>query len=336
MTLRCPACGTRYTTGASFCTRDGSRLLPSEPTAVAAPDPLPGQLLAGRYQVRARVAEGGMAVVYAADDVVSGEPLALKVLAPVLTGDVTAMTRLRREAELGALLRHPNVCPILAMGSAPGGVVFVVMPFLAGETLAQRLQRGVLAPAVVAAVVHDVAAGLHAAHTLGIVHRDLKPENVMICPAGGWAGNGHAAPTAGERCVVMDFGLATSLQARMAARRLTRTGMVMGTPEFMSPEQLRDEPLDARSDVYALALVACELLTGRLPFDGETQQEQMLARLQMAPTPLHALHAGLTLPSGVEAVMRRGLAADREQRFPTAPAFAAAFAAAVLGSRIHP
>jgi len=328
VTLRCPACGTRYTAGASFCTRDGSRLLPSEPTVAAAPDPLPGQLLAGRYQVRARVAEGGMAVVYAADDVVSGEALALKVLAPVLTGDVTAMTRLRREAELGALLRHPNVCPILAMGSAPGGVVFVVMPFLAGETLAQRLQRGVLAPAVVAAVVHDVAAGLHAAHTLGIVHRDLKPENVMICPAGGWAGNGHAAPTAGERCVVMDFGLATSLQARLAARRLT--------PEFMSPEQLRDEPLDARSDVYALALVACELLTGRLPFDGETQQEQMLARLQMAPTPLHALHAGLTLPSGVEAVMRRGLAADREQRFPTAPAFAAAFAAAVLGSRIHP
>ena len=322
MTLRCPACGTRYADGARFCTRDGSRLLTVE-APPAGPDPLPGQLLAGRYRVRARVAEGGMAVVYAADDAQTGEALALKVLAPVLTGDETAMTRLRREAELGALLRHPNVCPILAMASAPGGIVFVVMPFLAGETLAQRLQRtGVLPPALVARIVLDVAAGLDAAHAHGIVHRDLKPENVMICPVAGGA----------ERAVVMDFGLATSRQARMAARRLTRTGMVMGTPEFMSPEQLRDEPLDARSDVYALALVTCELLTGRLPFAGETQHEQMLARLQVQPLALGELRADLRLPPAVEGVMRRGLAADREQRFPTAPAFAAAFAAAVHGT----
>jgi serine/threonine-protein kinase len=323
MTVRCPACGTRYADGARFCTRDGSRLLPVEPPAPPAPDTLPGQLLDGRYRVRARVAEGGMAIVYAADDVRTGEALALKVLAPVLTGDETAMTRLRREAELGGLLRHPNVCPILAMSSAPGDVVFVVMPFLPGETLAQRLQRvGVLPPAQVAAIVQDAAAGLHAAHLQGVVHRDLKPENVMLCPVVG----------GGERAVVMDFGLATSRQARMASRRLTRTGMVMGTPEFMSPEQLRDEPLDARSDVYALALVACELLTGRLPFAGETQYEQMLARLEAQPLPLGALRAELRLPAEVESVMRRGLAAEREQRFPTAPAFAAAFAAAVHGT----
>jgi serine/threonine-protein kinase len=324
--LRCPACGARYGADARFCTRDGSRLV--SPDAAEAPaDSLPGQLLAGRYRVRSRVAEGGMAVVYAAEDVRTGEALALKVLAPVLTGDATAMTRLRREAELGALLRHPNVCPILAMESLPGGIVFVVMPFLAGETLAQRLQRsGPMSPRAVSVIVHDVAEGLHAAHGQGIVHRDLKPENVMVCPAPPARGG-----TAGERCVVMDFGLATSLQARMAARRLTRTGMVMGTPEFMSPEQLRDEPLDARSDVYALALVACELLTGLLPFGGATQQEQMLARLQSPPTPLRELRAELAASPAIEAVMRRGLAAEREDRFPTAPAFAAAFVDAVDG-----
>ena len=328
-TLRCPACGARYAADARFCTRDGSRLVaPDAPEQPA--DSLPGQLLAGRYRVQSRVAEGGMAVVYAAEDVRTGEALALKVLAPVLTGDATAMTRLRREAELGALLRHPNVCPILAMESAPGGIVFVVMPFLAGETLAQRLQRtGPMSPRQVAAVVHDVAEGLHAAHGQGIVHRDLKPENVMVCPAPATGRGGAAA--AAERCVVMDFGLATSLQARMAARRLTRTGMVMGTPEFMSPEQLRDEPLDARSDVYALALVACELLTGLLPFGGATQQEQMLARLQSPPTPLRELRAELAAAPAIEAVMRRGLAAAREDRFPTAPAFAAAFVDAVDG-----
>jgi serine/threonine-protein kinase len=319
--LRCPACGRRFEEEARFCTADGSRLVAAEPEPAA---PLAGRLLDRRWQVRDRVAEGGMAIVYRATDVETGEALALKALAPVLTGDETAMARLRREAEMGRQLRHPNVCPILAMGNAGDGVVYVVMPFLAGETLADRLARlGPLAPGEVARLVGDVADGLHAAHALGIVHRDLKPENVMVVPTDG---------DGPERAVVMDFGLATSRLARLAARRLTRTGMVMGTPEFMSPEQLRDQPLDARSDVYALALVTCELLTGRLPFGGRDQQEQMLARLRTEPTPLRELRPGLAVPAEAERVMRRGLAADREARFATAPAFAEAFAAALHGA----
>ena len=320
MTLRCPACGTRYEGDARFCQRDGSRLQPADPASVAAADPLPGQLFGGRYRVQRRVGEGGMAVVYRAEDEQTGEALALKVLAPVLTGDATAMARLRREAELGRLLRHPNVCPILAMARGPGALVYVVMPFLDGETLTERLVRGgPLAPAQVASILNDVAAGLHAAHSMGIVHRDLKPENVMVC----------ARSAGDERAVVMDFGLATDRRSRLQSRRLTRTGMVMGTPEFMSPEQLRDQPLDARSDVYALALVTCELLTGRLPFAGNTQQEQMLARLRVQPMPLRELRADLQVPPVLELVMRRGLAADREQRYPTAPSFAQAFVSAL-------
>ena len=319
---RCPACGRRYSGDELFCTADGSRLVADAPEPAA---PLAGRLLDGRWQVRERVAEGGMAIVYRAEDATTGEALALKALAPVLSGDETAMARLRREAELGGQLRHPNVCPILAMGSAGDGVTFVVMPFLEGETLADRLARlGPLPPAEVARLVHDVAEGLHAAHALGIVHRDLKPENVMVVPSG--------RPGGRDRAVVMDFGLATSRLARLASHRLTRTGMVMGTPEFMSPEQLRDQPLDARSDVYALALVTCELLTGRLPFGGRDQQEQMLARLRTDPMPLRDLRPGLAVPMDVERVMRRGLAADREARFPTAPAFASAFAAALHGA----
>ncbi|HEU4629864.1 MAG TPA: serine/threonine-protein kinase [Gemmatimonadaceae bacterium] len=324
MTLRCPACGARYEGEARFCTRDGSRLLPADAATAAAVDPLLGQLLSGRYRVQRRVGEGGMAVVYRAEDEQSGEALALKVLAPVLTGDATAMARLRREAEMGRLLRHPNVCPILAMARGPGAQVYVVMPFLEGETLTERLvRRGPLPAAEVAGLVADVAEGLQAAHAMGIVHRDLKPENVMVCT--------RRDPGGAERAVVMDFGLATDRRSRLQSRRLTRTGMVMGTPEFMSPEQLRDQPLDARSDVYALALVTCELLTGRLPFPGSSQQEQMLARLRVPPLPLRELRAELQVPPAVELVMRRGLAVDREQRYPTAPAFAQALVAALGG-----
>lgn len=318
---RCPACGTEYDGATRFCPNDGSRLVVPPPPAS---DELLGTLVNGRYRVQRRIAEGGMAVVYRADDTQMGQALALKVLTPVLTDDETAMARLRAEAELGRLLRHPNVCPILAMGRAESGHVYVVMPFLDGETLAERVVRdGALPFADVARFVHDVASGLHAAHRLGIVHRDLKPENVMVCRRDEGA----------ERGVVMDFGLASNRRARLRTRRLTRSGMVMGTPEFMSPEQLRDQPLDARSDVYALALVACELLTCRLPFDGATQQDRMLARLTEPPLALGDLAPELTVPPALERVMRRGLALDRETRHATAPAFAAAFGEAVYGGR---
>ena len=186
MTLRCPACGTRYEGEARFCQKDGSRLQPADHASAAAMDPLPGQLFGGRYRVQRRVGEGGMAVVYRAQDEQTGEALALKVLAPVLTGDATAMARLRREAELGRLLRHPNVCPILAMARGPGGQVYVVMPFLAGETLTERLvRRGPLPPAEgvrsLSALMADGGSGRRRPHARRLrmrwrVYRDRRAE----------------------------------------------------------------------------------------------------------------------------------------------------------------
>jgi serine/threonine-protein kinase len=229
------------------------------------------------------------------------------------------MARLRREAALGIRLAHANVCHIVRMGETEDGLVYVVMPFVEGENLADRTNaRGALPLPMVAAFVSDIAAGLHAAHLLKIVHRDLKPENVMIC----------TLPNGDERAVVMDFGLAKERRAGVELEKLTATGIILGTPEFMSPEQLRGKPLDARTDIYSLSLMAYEMLTGKLPFQGRTQQETMIARLRSDPIPLRQRRTDLTFPENVEKVLARGMARNLEDRHHTAPEFAAEFEAA--------
>src|SRR6185437_2644573 len=152
----------------------------------------------------------------------------------------------------------------------------------------------------------------------GIVHRDLKPENVMLCPR----------PDGTTRAVVMDFGLAKERRVGAEVRKLTATGIVLGTPEFMSPEQLRGKALDARSDIYSLGLMTYELLTGQLPFSGKTQQDMMIARLKGDPTPLRAMRPELGFSAAVEKVLLRSLARDPGDRYATAPPFASAFASA--------
>jgi eukaryotic-like serine/threonine-protein kinase len=177
----------------------------------------------------------------------------------------------------------------------------------------------------VATFVKQIASGLQVAHDLAIVHRDLKPENVIITRDG--------------KAVVMDFGLAKERRAGAELEKLTATGIVLGTPEFMSPEQLRGKPLDARTDVYALALMTFEMLTGKLPFEGKTQQELMIARLRDAPTPIRKSRPELNFPAPVEKVLLKGMERDAEHRYRTAPEFADAFVAAAAapdkrGSRI--
>jgi serine/threonine-protein kinase len=288
-----------------------------DPTAE--PAQLVGQTLDGRYRIEEKVGEGGMSFVYRATDAKTGDTMAIKMLSPALSRDDNAMARLRREAELASKLAHPNVCHIVRLGEAPGGMVYVVMPFMEGELLCDRaIREGQLALGVVSQFVSDIAAGLHVAHELGIVHRDLKPENVMLCPR----------PDGTTRAVVMDFGLAKERRVGAEVRKLTATGIVLGTPEFMSPEQLRGKPLDARSDIYSLGLMTYELLTGQLPFNGKTQQEMMIARLKGDPMPIRAMRPELGFSSAVEKVLLRSLARDAGERYATAPLFASAFATA--------
>jgi serine/threonine-protein kinase len=359
---RCPACGTTYADDAKFCTRDGSKLIamprvvstasPAAPAAPATPprEPAPllhtetpprgtlmgrpeapsplthtklvGNVLDGRYQIEKKIGEGGMSFVYLAQDISTKERYAIKVLSAALSRDQNAMQRLKREASLGMRLAHPNVCHIIRLGETQDGLVYVVMPFVKGEILSDRNNRqGVLPLDLVARFVTQIAAGLHVAHELKIVHRDLKPENVMVC----------TDADGSERAVVMDFGLAKERRAEAELQKLTATGIILGTPEFMSPEQLRGKPLDPRTDVYSLALMTFEMLTGKLPFTGRTQQEMMIARLRSEPMPLRQARPELAFSDAVERVLLKGMARDPDSRYTTAPEMAAAFAHAASG-----
>ena len=319
-----------YPDDAKFCTRDGTRLVGGAPAprtteglavagaSTAAHTTLAGRVLDRRYQIERKLGEGGTAFVYLGMDIGTKERFAIKVLSSALAKDANAMARLRREASVGMRLAHPNICNIFRMGETEDGVVYVVMPFVDGEILAERTQRlGTIPLAETISLVGEIAAGLQFAHDLKIVHRDLKPENVMVRVAGGTA-----------TAVVMDFGFAKERRAGAELQKLTATGIILGTPEFMSPEQLRGKPLDARTDIYSLALMTCEMLTGKLPFSGRTQQEMMIARLRSAPTPLRQLNPSVPLPEGLEAVIAKALERAPENRYATAPEFAEALAAA--------
>ena len=360
---RCPTCGTTYSADARFCPRDGSRLVaasplsrpaggaaagggvaggasegaaskntpprPTEPPLRPArktpltPANLVGQILDGRYRMVRKVGEGGMSFVYLAQDVATQERFAIKVLSPSLSEDANAMARLRREAALGMRLAHTNVCHIMRLGETEDGLVYVVMPFVEGELLADRTNRlGQISLDDTVRFVRDMAEGLHLAHQLKIVHRDLKPENVMIC----------RRPDAIEYAVVMDFGLAKERKAEGELQKLTATGIILGTPEFMSPEQLRGKTLDPRTDIYSLSLMVYEMLTGKLPFQGRTQQEMMIARLRSDPIPLRRMRADLNLPETVERVLTKAMQRSPDDRHQTTLEFAEAFAAAAGGT----
>jgi serine/threonine protein kinase len=291
----------------------------AEPPKEATHGNLSGRVLDGRYRIERKVGEGGMSFVYLAQDVSSDDRYAIKVLSAALSSDVNAMARLRREASLGMRLAHPNICHIIRLGETPDGLVYVVMPYVEGEVLSDRNNRlGTIPLEDVVRYVRDIAAGLHVAHELKIVHRDLKPENVMICPV----------PGGGERAVVMDFGLAKERRADAELQKLTATGIILGTPEFMSPEQLRGRPLDPRTDVYSLALMTYEMLTGKLPFSGRTQQEMMIARLRNDPMPLREAAPKLAGLEAVERVLQKAMQRDPGDRYQTAPEFANALTAA--------
>jgi eukaryotic-like serine/threonine-protein kinase len=279
-------------------------------------------VLDGRYRMVRKVGEGGMSFVYLAQDVATQERFAIKVLSPSLSEDANAMARLRREAALGMRLAHANVCHIMRLGETEDGLVYVVMPFVEGELLADRTNRlGQITLDDTARFVRDMSEGLHVAHQLKIVHRDLKPENVMIC----------RRPEGTEYAVVMDFGLAKERKAEGELQKLTATGIILGTPEFMSPEQLRGKTLDARTDIYSLSLMVYEMLTGKLPFQGRTQQEMMIARLRSDPIPLRRMRADLNLPEAVERVLGKAMQRSPDDRYQSTLEFADAFIGAAGG-----
>jgi serine/threonine-protein kinase len=287
---------------------------------------LTGEVLDQHYHIKRKLGEGGMSYVYQANEVDTGRSVAVKILIPRLSRDPASVERLRREATIATRLNHPNVCPILRLGETGDGLIYLVMPFLEGEPLSDHeSRRGPFPVSEGIPLLVQMCHGLGHAHDLHIIHRDLKPENVMLVPDTG-------IPI-GFRAVVMDFGLAKERRAGPEVVKLTATGIVLGTPEFMSPEQIRGKPLDGRSDIYALAILAFELFTGQLPFTGKTSQETMIARLRGSPTPLREVKPDL--PAKLEAVITKALAVNAADRYNSmeelAYAFEASLSTGVLG-----
>ncbi|MCY7380667.1 MAG: protein kinase [Gemmatimonadaceae bacterium] len=310
----CPSCSTEYPATERFCPKDGTALR-SQTTEVAN---LVGSVIAERYHVLSKLGEGGMGQVYLAEHVKMGRQSAVKVMHPATVHDNATIARFNREAANASRIDHPHVAGIYDFGETPDGLVYLAMQYVEGPTLTAIMQSNrALPPRRAAELTRQVAEGLHAAHALGIVHRDLKPDNIMV-----------TVDRDGVECVkVVDFGIAK--EAGGVAQKVTQTGMVVGTPEYMSPEQLSGDEVDARSDQYSLALVAFNMLTGDLPFPSESTQTSMVMRLTEQPWSLADMKPDVAWPADVQAVMSRALERLPADRYQTTREFGRALHAAV-------
>ena len=308
----CPVCGTTYPETVAFCPADGTALHAADVDAG-----LSGTTLADRYVVTDLLGEGGMGKVYLAQHVRLPQRAAIKVLRRELVSDPSARARFNREAANASRIDHDRVARVYDFGETADGLVYLAMEYVAGRTLRSILADGPLPPARAAAIVTQIADGLDAAHALRIIHRDLKPDNVLVVEGA----DGR------DRVKVVDFGIAKAIGADEGA--LTRTGFVVGTPQFMSPEQLLGAPVDVPSDVYALALVAFQCLTGEMAFDATTPERTLATRLTSAPRRLSEAKSDVPWPPAVEAVFEAALSREPERRPASAGAFARALADAI-------
>ncbi len=261
-----------------------------------------GSVLGGRYRLMELLGQGGMASIYRAHDAQLDRDVAVKILRPEYGRDPDFGTRFRQEALSAAALNHPNVVAVYDFGQDEHGP-FIVMELIDGEDLASIMRRnGPLAPRQAARVAAEVARALSAAHARGIVHRDVKPGNIMLSSDG--------------RVKVADFGIARAI----AEAQMTLPGTTLGSVHYFSPEQARGEQTTASSDIYALGIVLFEMLTGRRPFEGDSAAAIAVARLSGRPPEMSEVRAGI--PPALEAIVRRAMATDPGERFPSAAAMA--------------
>jgi serine/threonine-protein kinase len=289
-----------------------------------APDPLIGRdLLNGQFQIVRKIGTGGMGAVYEASQPAINGKVAVKILHAKLANRKDLVSRFHREAAAMSHLTHPNTVKVLLYGEdEKDGLLYIVMEYLEGKNLNQTVRAEGPMPA--ARAIPILAAACHAlqeAHEQGIVHRDLKPENIFLCQQGGMK----------DFVKVLDFGLAkvTEREMRPGSMILTQEGMVFGTPEFMSPEQAQGKTLDARSDIYSLAVILYEVLTGKLPFDAKSPMEYIQLHVQKEPIVLSQRVPGKTFPPELDVAIGKALAKAREDRFQTALEFAQALQRAI-------
>jgi serine/threonine-protein kinase len=316
----CPTCQIGYPGDYTVCPQDGS---PLRDVGVWAE----GSVIRGKYRILSKVGQGGMGAVYKALHLAFEELRALKVIAPELLHDELFVRRFKHEAVITRKLEHPNAVRVDDIDEAEDGRPFIVMEFIQGKSLKKVIQEeGPLPVSRVCLIVKQAAAALDAAHRLGMVHRDVKPDNIALIES-----------PEGERVKVLDFGIAKMKEARADAKSsmtLTGVGMVIGTPQYMSPEQAmgkRGDERDGRSDLYSLGVVMYEMLTGDLPFQAETTMGMLMARLQQPPRPILTLRPDLQIPWGIASLTMRLLEKDPDQRPPNAKALIEEIEAAEKG-----
>ncbi len=305
----CPQCGTRYEGDNRFCALDGATLVLENPA-----DSLTGNVLADRYLIDRKLGEGGMGEVYLAEHIRMKRKVAVKVMRAWLTKDPAAIGRFHREAENASQITHPNVAGVYDFGETSEGLVYLAMEFVEGEPLTAILEREKVLNHIRASdIVSQTADALAAAHSLGILHRDLKPDNVMI----------GRTRSRTDLVKLLDFGIARVMGRE--TQHFTSTGLIVGTPEWMSPEQIAGDKLDARSDIYTLGLIAFRMLTGEGAFTGVTSQEVLLSKMTRPPRRLHDVRTDIDWPENLQAAMDKVLATDPGARYDDALVFAADF-----------
>ena len=270
----------------------------------------------GGFRIVEELGRGGMAVVYKAWQDGLQRYVALKVLPSSYQHDREFVARFQQEALASAKLNHPNIVKIYDAAQVEG-ISYIAMEYIKGQSLDRLLAErlGPLDRQIAVSIVSQIASALDYAHQAGLVHRDVKPNNILVDPEG--------------RAVLTDFGIAHATEGR----RLTATGALIGTPEYMSPEQVEGKTVDARSDIYSLGLVAYSLLAGRAPFTATQPQAILYAQVHRQPTPLTELNPAL--PKPMEKVVLRALEKNPDRRYRTAGEFAAALAQATTG-RVPP
>ncbi len=286
-------------------------------------DPLLGTTVAGRYKVIKLLGEGGMGQVYLAEHSAIEKRIALKVLRAEYAHKGEIVTRFQQEAISASRIKHPNVLDVFDFGQLENGCFYLAMEFLEGNDLADELQRArVLTAPRALPIAMQICRALAAAHGKGVVHRDMKPENVFLQRTGD-----------GEEIVkIVDFGIAqlkpSNEEAAAASthRRLTRTGMIFGTPEYMAPEQASGKHADLRCDIYACGIILFELFTGAVPFTGETFLGVLTKHLNETPPAMRSVYPDLQISNELEAVVMRALAKDPTHRYQTMTELAQALA----------
>jgi serine/threonine-protein kinase len=331
----CPLCEKTYGDEVAVCAVDGAMLRTTGPRR----DLFVGRVIKGRYRVLSKVGEGGMGTVYLAEQISIARKVALKLLHAEYATDDEFVRRFHQEARLAASLSHRHVTTVFDFDQGDDGCLFIVMEYLEGRSLSEMIRReGALPVALAIRLGVQIAEGLEAAHRKGVIHRDVKPQNIMVVGAD-------------SEVKLMDFGIARMRDS--GATQFTRAGMMMGTPEYMAPEQIEGREVSEKTDIYAFGIVLYEMLAGSTPFRAATAAAVLAKQLQEAPAPLGRLRRDVPpevdqvviqalekdpreRPSSMEEIVRALDGADRRPVEPTVPGTAVVAPAAVVPRAASP